>query len=177
MRRLILTLALAVAGAFLGLTDRASADEFNDNWNVRFGASKSYASEAPAKRSRRARSNNSERPSRVARGYNKRGGTYSGSGGGGGGSTGIASYYWQPQRVASGGWFNPNALTAAHKTLPFGTRVRVTNISNGRSVEVTINDRGPYVAGRVIDLSKAAAGVIGMQGAGLANVRMEVVGK
>lgn len=65
-----------------------------------------------------------------------------------GGAHGKASYYWQPQRVASGGWFNPNAMTAAHKTLPFGTRVRVTNKVNGRSVVVTINDRGPYIAGR-----------------------------
>lgn len=91
--------------------------------------------------------------------------------------TGIASYYWQPQKVASGGWFNPNAMTAAHKTLPFGTRVRVTNARNGRSVDVTINDRGPYIAGRIIDLSAGAAGVIGMKSAGLAPVKVEVLGK
>jgi rare lipoprotein A len=95
----------------------------------------------------------------------------------GGGSTGVASYYWQPQRVASGGWFNPNALTAAHKTLPFGTRVQVTNLSNGRSVTVTINDRGPYIKGRVIDLSRAAASAIGMTGAGIARVSYSVVGR
>lgn len=91
--------------------------------------------------------------------------------------TGLASYYWQPQRVASGGWFNPKAMTAAHKTLPFGTRVRVTNKRNGRSVEVTINDRGPYVAGRIIDLSDAAAGAIGMKSAGVVPVQVEVVGR
>lgn len=91
--------------------------------------------------------------------------------------SGIASYYWQPQRVASGGWFNPNALTAAHRTLPFGTRVRVTNLSNGRSVTVTINDRGPFIRGRVIDLSRAAAAAVGMTGAGLARVSMAVVGR
>ncbi len=95
--------------------------------------------------------------------------------GGGSGQTGIASYYWQGQRVASGGRFNPNAMTAAHKTLPFGTRVRVTHVSSGRSVNVTINDRGPFVRGRVIDLSRAAAGVIGMRGSGLARVRVEVI--
>lgn len=95
----------------------------------------------------------------------------------GGGSHGIASYYWQPQRVASGGWFNPNALTAAHKTLPFGTRVRVTNKRNGKSVVVRINDRGPYIKGRIIDLSKRAAGVIGMQGSGIAPVSVQVLGK
>jgi rare lipoprotein A len=94
-------------------------------------------------------------------------------GGGGGGETGIASYYWQPQAVASGGRFNPNAMTAAHKTLPFGTRVRVTSLSSGRSVEVVINDRGPYVAGRVIDLSRRAAENLGMTGAGLAKVSVQ----
>jgi rare lipoprotein A len=93
------------------------------------------------------------------------------------GSHGVASFYWQPQRVASGGWFNPNAMTAAHKSLPFGTRVRVTHLGNGRSVEVKINDRGPYVAGRIIDLSKAAAGIIGMTGQGIARVVVEVLGK
>ncbi len=90
---------------------------------------------------------------------------------------GMASYYWQGQRVASGGRFNPNAMTAAHRTLPFGTRVRVTNRSNGRSAVVTINDRGPFVAGRVIDLSRAAAGAIGMIGAGVARVSLEVIGR
>jgi rare lipoprotein A len=104
----------------------------------------------------------------------------SGFGGGdwsGGGSHGMASFYWQPQRVASGGWFNPSAMTAAHKTLPFGTRVRVTHIGNGRSVTVRINDRGPYVRGRIIDLSRAAAGVIGMTGQGVARIRMDVLGR
>lgn len=91
--------------------------------------------------------------------------------------SGIASYYWQPQRVASGGWFDPNAMTAAHKTLPFGTKVRVTNKNNGRSVVVTINDRGPYIAGRVIDLSSAAAGVVGMKGSGVAPVSVAVLGR
>ncbi len=95
----------------------------------------------------------------------------------GGGSGGVASYYWQPQRVASGGWFNPNAMTAAHKTLPFGTRVRVTHAGNGRSVIVRINDRGPYVRGRTLDLSRAAASVIGMVGQGVARIRMEILGR
>ena len=93
------------------------------------------------------------------------------------GIRGVASYYWEPQALASGGRFNPNALTAAHKTLPFGTRVRVTHLGNGRSVEVKINDRGPYVAGRIIDLSKAAASVIGMTAQGVARVAVEVLGR
>lgn len=90
---------------------------------------------------------------------------------------GKASYYWQPQRVASGGWFNPNAMTAAHKSLPFGTKVRVTNKHNGRSVVVRINDRGPYIKGRIIDLSKAAAYKIGMQNAGVVPVTVTVLGR
>ena len=88
---------------------------------------------------------------------------------------GIASYYWQPQRVASGGWFNPNALTAAHKTLRFGTRVRVTNLRNGRSVIVRINDRGPYIKGRIIDLSRRAADIVGMRKSGIAPVRVDIL--
>ena len=95
----------------------------------------------------------------------------------GGGSRGMASYYWQPQALASGGRFNPDALTAAHITLPFGTRVLVTNLNNGRSVVVTINDRGPYVAGRVIDLSRRAAQVVGMTGSGVAPVSYSIVGR
>lgn len=95
----------------------------------------------------------------------------------GSGQHGIASYYWEPQRVAAGGWFNPDALTAAHRSLPFGTRVRVTHLASGRSVEVKINDRGPYVAGRIIDLSRAAAAVIGMTQQGIARVAVEVLGR
>lgn len=89
--------------------------------------------------------------------------------------SGIASYYWQGQQTASGARFNPSAMTAAHRSLPFGTKVRVTNKRNGRSVVVTINDRGPFIRGRVIDLSRGAAQVIGMTGAGLAPVSLDVL--
>lgn len=95
----------------------------------------------------------------------------------GGGSSGMASYYWQGQRTASGARFNPNGLTAAHRSLPFGTRVLVTNRANGRSVTVTINDRGPFIKGRIIDLSRGAASVIGMTGAGVAPVSISVLGR
>ena len=95
----------------------------------------------------------------------------------GSGQHGIASYYWQPQPLASGGRFDPDAMTAAHRTLPFGTRVKVTHLASGRSVEVKINDRGPYIAGRIIDLSRAAAGVIGMTQQGIARVAVEVLGR
>lgn len=133
----------------------------------------SRAEEAPAPRARRQRRRAaSVRRSRRS-GYRRRARRSYGRGP----VSGVASYYWQPQRVASGGWFNPNALTAAHKTLPFGTRVRVTNVRNGRSVVVRINDRGPYVRGRVIDLSRRAAGVVGMRRSGTAPVRIQVLGR
>jgi rare lipoprotein A len=88
---------------------------------------------------------------------------------------GIASYYWQDQMTASGERFDKNAHTAAHKTLPLGTRVRVTNLLNGKSTVVRINDRGPFKPGRVIDLSEAAAGDIAMKDMGLVRVAIEVV--
>ena len=96
---------------------------------------------------------------------------------GGSVQSGVASYYWQRQRLASGGWFKPHAMTAAHKTLPFGTKVRVTHSRTGRSAVVTINDRGPYVGNRVIDLSLAAASLIGITGGGVARVRLAVEGR
>lgn len=77
--------------------------------------------------------------------------------------------------TASGERFNKRALTAAHKTLPIGTRVRVTRLDTGRSVDVRINDRGPYKPGRVIDLSEAAAEALGMTGVGLTRVNVRVV--
>lgn len=90
-----------------------------------------------------------------------------------GGNTGIASYYWQPQAVACGGRLNPRALTAAHKTYPCGSRVLVTNMRNGATVIVTINDRGPFVRGRIIDLSLAAAQQIDMVKSGLTKVTIQ----
>ncbi|MGQ3674704.1 septal ring lytic transglycosylase RlpA family protein [Xanthobacter sp. TB0139] len=90
-------------------------------------------------------------------------------------STGIASYYWQGQRTANGERFNPEAMTAAHRSLPFGTKVRVTNKRNGRSVVVRINDRGPFIRGRVIDVSRAAARHLGFTQQGLTHVTLTVV--
>lgn len=91
---------------------------------------------------------------------------------------GRASWYgpgFHGRRTASGEPFNQYALTAAHKTLPFGTRVRVTNLRNGRSVIVRINDRGPYSHGRIIDLSKGSAQQIGLVSSGVATVKLEVL--
>src|SRR4029077_20487459 len=83
---------------------------------------------------------------------------------------GHASWYALHSRTASGEQMDPGELTAAHRSLPFGTRVLVENLTNGRSVVVRINDRGPFVGGRIIDLSKAAAQSIGMLGSGTAKV-------
>ena len=89
---------------------------------------------------------------------------------------GVASYYadkFDGRQTASSAVFHQNKLTAAHRTLPFGTRVKVKNISNGKTVKVTINDRGPFVQGRTIDLSKKAAKKIGMLQQGVAQVQMK----
>ncbi|PSL49309.1 rare lipoprotein A [Chitinophaga niastensis] len=89
---------------------------------------------------------------------------------------GKASYYansFDGKRTASGETFHQRHLTAAHRTLPFGTRVTVTNISNGKSVKVRINDRGPFAPGRIIDLSNKAASKIGMLNTGVANVEIK----
>ena len=105
--------------------------------------------------------------------------------GGGSGETGHdyraegkASYYGAKhhgRRTASGERFNQHALTAAHRTLPFGTRVKVTNLNNDRTVVVLINDRGPHTRGRIIDLSRKAAERLGMLRAGVAPVRVESI--
>ena len=92
--------------------------------------------------------------------------------------TGLASWYGpghHGNRTASGERFDMKEYTAAHKTLEFGTRVKVLNIDNGRTVVVTINDRGPYVDGRIIDLSKAAAAHLGCMRKGICSVRIEIV--
>ena len=89
-------------------------------------------------------------------------------------SSGVASFYTDT-RTASGEKFNPEELTAAHPTLPFGTKLRVTNAVTGRSVTVRVNDRGPYVHGRVVDVTHSAAQALGMVGSGLATVKLDVV--
>ncbi|OAF04920.1 hypothetical protein AYJ54_23160 [Bradyrhizobium centrolobii] len=89
-------------------------------------------------------------------------------------SRGVASFYSDTE-TASGEKFDKNELTAAHPTLPFGTRLRVTDVSSGRSVTVRVNDRGPYVRGRVVDVSHSAAEALGMVDKGVANVRLDVV--
>lgn len=92
---------------------------------------------------------------------------------------GIASWYgpnFAGRLTANGEIFDPSRLTAAHKTLPFDTRIRVTNLENGRVVVVRINDRGPFIDGRIVDLARGAAEVIGLIADGTARVRLEVAG-
>lgn len=90
-------------------------------------------------------------------------------------SHGVASFYTEGTKTASGEKFNTLDMTAAHPTLPFGTMLRVTNVASGRSVTVRVNDRGPYVRGRVVDVSYSAADALGMVGKGVAKVKLDVV--
>ena len=93
-----------------------------------------------------------------------------------GGATGMASYYKSGKRTANGEAYKPMGLTAAHRTLPFDTKVLVTNVRNGKSVIVRINDRGPFIRGRIIDLSLGAAKVVGITATGVAKVKITVLG-
>lgn len=185
----------AMAVAMIGMMDARPASAARESWRIACEGSElvcgptrpatsAYAPKAQ-KAKTYAKKTYTKKPVTVAKSYQddtfapkkaKKKASYS-TAGGSYSLSGKASYYWQPQRVASGGWFNPNAMTAAHKTLPFGTKVRVTNRNNGKSVVVTINDRGPYIAGRIIDLSKAAAGAISMQGSGVVPVSVAVLGR
>jgi peptidoglycan lytic transglycosylase len=90
-------------------------------------------------------------------------------------SNGVASFYTEGTQTASGEKFNTMEMTAAHPTLPFGTKLRVTDVASGKSVTVRVNDRGPYVPGRVVDVSYSAANALGMVGKGVANVKLDVV--
>lgn len=87
-------------------------------------------------------------------------------------AVGLASWYQLPGRTACGGRHNPEAMTAAHRSLPCGTLIKVTNLSNGRSAVVTIVDRGPFVRGRIVDISRGAARHIGLIDRGVGRVRI-----
>jgi peptidoglycan lytic transglycosylase len=92
--------------------------------------------------------------------------------------SGVASYYGSEfafRRTSSGEMFDPHEMTAAHRTLPFGTKIRVTNLANGRRVVLRVNDRGPYRKGRVVDVSYAAARKLGFANRGIARVRIDVL--
>ena len=140
--------------------------------NASVSKNKKSAYKAPAKKKHVAQAKKTK-PAKVAHKKSK-----GGSSGGAAYQSGVASWYggkFHGRTTANGEKYNMWSLTAAHKTLPFGTRVKVTNTNTGGTVIVRINDRGPFVAGRVIDLSKAAANEIGM--GGLAPVKLTVLGK
>ena len=90
-------------------------------------------------------------------------------------ASGLASFYTEGTQTANGEKFNTHEFTAAHRTLPFGTRLRVTNLASGRYVTVRVNDRGPFVRGRVVDVSYSAAETLGVIGRGVARVKLDVV--
>ena len=113
-------------------------------------------------------------PSVVAR-YHAQPASEQQTGGAKHGGHGLASFYSYDPHTASGEKFDKNELTAAHPSLPFGTKLRVTNVTNGQSVTVRVNDRGPYVPGRVVDVSYSAARTLGMVGGGVAKVKLDVV--
>jgi rare lipoprotein A len=92
-------------------------------------------------------------------------------------SYGLVSYYSYGGQTASGEQFDPEKLTAAHRTLPFGTRLQVTNLDSGRSVVVRINDRGPFIRGRVVDVSREAARELDLLESGVAKVKVEVLSR
>ena len=91
--------------------------------------------------------------------------------------TGIASWYKMGTVTANGEAYNPDGLTAAHRSLPFGTIVEVKNLGNGRIVRLRINDRGPFVGGRIIDVSRGGARRLGLMGSGIARVRVTQLGR
>jgi len=96
------------------------------------------------------------------------------------GQIGLASWYGRPyhgRTTASGETYDMNAMTAAHRTLPFGTRVLVTNLENGKFVKLTINDRGPFIKGRIIDVSRKGARVLGFEKQGLTRVQVTALGQ
>jgi len=91
--------------------------------------------------------------------------------------TGIASWYQMGTRTANGEAYKPDGMTAAHRTLPFGTIVEVKNLRNGRTARLRINDRGPFVGGRIIDVSRGGARQLGLMGSGTARVRVTSLGR
>jgi rare lipoprotein A len=90
-------------------------------------------------------------------------------------ATGLASYYKSGKLTANGERYNPSGLTAAHRKLPFGTMLKVTNLRNGKSVIVRVNDRGPFVKKRVLDLSYGAAQVIGLHRTGIGAIKFDII--
>ncbi|NOJ45403.1 septal ring lytic transglycosylase RlpA family protein [Bradyrhizobium archetypum] len=172
MRFLFGIVAIATVPAWLGVHgNSAAAQTFNDRWSIIPKAHAEPAPETPDE----AKQNPLERPpTRVE--PTRRSEERSASRSSNRIFSGKASYYSYPTgKTASGSSFNRDSLTAAHRSLPFGTRVRVTDLASYKSVVVRITDRGPWVRGRVLDLSLGAARTLRMTDRGVAQVRAEVL--
>jgi|SRR5581483_1049905 len=154
-------LAVTLAAASLAACARTSVVSDRSDWRS-----------APGNQSRQAVAHHQPRPVSVVRRHDAPAHTDIASVGAGGG---LASFYTEGNKTANGETFNTHELTAAHPSLPFGTKLRVTNVSTGQSVTVRVNDRGPYVPGRVVDVSYAAADQLGMVKGGVAKVKLDVV--
>ena len=172
MRPLLSLLAIAIVQAWLGIhVDTAAAQDFNDRWSIIPKAHAEPAPEAPRQTEQNppetASHGNQPAQSTVDRSAPRRTNRA---------FAGKASFYSYPKgKTASGASFDRNAMTAAHRSLPFGTRVRVTDLTSSKSVVVRITDRGPWVRGRVVDLSLGAARSLGITDRGVARVRVEVL--
>jgi rare lipoprotein A (peptidoglycan hydrolase) len=165
-------LALAAVPAFLGVqVNSAAAQSFDDRWSI---IPKAHAEPAPEP-PKESEPNLQEQPA-AAEEHRSRPAGPTASRSFNRAFSGKASYYsYSRGKTASGSSFNRDALTAAHRSLPFGTMVRVTELKNYKTVVVRITDRGPWIRGRVLDLSLAAARSLGMTDRGVAQVRVEVL--
>jgi len=164
MRLLFGVLAIATVPAWLGVyVDSAAAQTFNDRWSIIPKAHAEPARQNPLEQRPTAEPTRRPENGLAPRSSNR---VFSGR----------ASYYSYPAgKTASGSPFNRDLLTAAHRKLPFGTRVRVTDLASSKSVVVRITDRGPWVRGRVLDLSLGAARSLGITDRGVAQVRAELL--
>ena len=173
MRPLLTIVAMAIIPALLGVnvTAAVAQDLFNDRWSI---IPKAHAEPAPAGPDQVNQNSPEQTPTKeqpgqssqgraTARSYNR---AFSGK----------ASFYsYAKGKTASGAPFNRDAMTAAHRTLPFGTKVRVIDVASTKSVVVKIVDRGPWIRGRILDLSRGAARTLGITDRGVAQVRVELL--
>src|SRR3954453_13478531 len=170
MRLLLRMVAIATLPAWIGLNaNTAAAEDFNERWSI---IPKAHAEPAPEGLDQTKKDEAQPQLPNRHEPLNSRSGTQSYNRV----FSGKASYYsYSKGKTASGSSFDRNLLTAAHRRLPFGTRVRVTDLETSKSVVVRVTDRGPWVRGRVLDLSFAAARSLGITNRGVAQVRAEVL--
>jgi rare lipoprotein A len=161
-RIVVRLLAVAAAGTLLAACSQSTVSQRSERAAVRQAALEQQRASAPTMMKRRVAAVRRHSPARAAVAATTD-------------SHGVASFYTEGTKTASGEKFNTMDMTAAHPTLPFGTKLRVTNVTTGQAVTVRVNDRGPFVQGRVVDVSYSAAESLGMVGKGLAKVKLDVV--